>query len=148
MTDDQTPVADARTQAGKSIRTALVIAGAQLGGALLLTLAHKQGLIDSETTTRGVMVLIGLMLVVIGNAMPKKQEGPASPSLGHARARQSILRVGGWALTLGGLVWIAFWLFAPRDMATLGSVTAVAAASLVMVGYAIWRFRRLKSTSA
>ena len=76
MTDDATP------HLKGSVRGALILAGVQVGGALLLTLAHKPlGWIDGETATRGVMVLIGLMLVVIGNAMPKKQEGPPSQTV-------------------------------------------------------------------
>ena len=71
----------------KSIRTALILAGVQIVGALLLTLANKLGWISSEITTRGVMVLIGLMLVVIGNSMPKKQEGPPSQTVDEVAVR-------------------------------------------------------------
>lgn len=139
---------DATIRARNTIRNALILAGIQIIGALLLTLANKLGWIDSETTTRGVMVLIGLMLVVIGNAMPKQQEGPPEQTAGQVAARQSILRVGGWALTLGGLVWSALWAFAPRDLATIGSIAAVATAVAVMLAYAVWRFRRIDSTPA
>lgn len=137
MTDDAT------LRARKSIRGALILAGIQIAGALLLTVANKLGWIDSEATTRGVMVLIGLMLVVVGNAMPKQPEGPPEQTAGQVAARQSILRVGGWALTLGGLVWAALWAFAPRDLATVGSVAAVASAVAAMIVYAVWRYRRI-----
>ena len=136
---------DAAIRARKTIRNALILAGIQIVGALLLTLANKLGWIDSETTTRGVMVLIGLMLVVVGNSMPKTQEGPPEQTVGQVAARQSILRVGGWALTLGGLVWAVLWVIAPRDLATIGSIAAVATAVLVMFVYAVWRFRRINS---
>jgi hypothetical protein len=139
---------DATIRAKRSIRRALILAGIQIAGALLLTLANKLGWIDSETTTRGVMVLIGLMLVVVGNAMPKQQEGPPEQTVGQVAARQSILRVGGWALTLGGLVWAVLWVIAPRDLATVGSVAAVATAVVVMIIYAVWRFRRIDSHPA
>ncbi len=59
-------------------------------------------------------------------------------------SKQSILRAGGWALTLGGLVWVVLWLVAPRDVAT----PAVAGASVVTIAYAVWRYRRFKSPSA
>ena len=136
---------DATIRARKAIRNALILAGIQLVGALLLTLANKLGWIDSETTTRGVMILIGLMLVVVGNSMPKTQEGPPEQTVGQVAARQSILRVGGWALALGGVVWAVLWAFAPRDLATVGSIAAVAAAVVVMIGYAVWRLRRMNS---
>jgi hypothetical protein len=143
MTDDAT------LRAKKNIRSALVLAGAVLVGTLALTLAHKQfGWIDSETTTRGVMVLIGLMLVVVGNSMPKKQEGPPPQSVSEVATRQSILRVGGWAMMLGGLVWAILWAFAPRDLAQTGSIAAVATSVVVMLVYTVVRFRAHRRSSA
>ena len=140
---------EATIRAKKSIRSALILAGAMLVGTLLLTLAHKQfGLIDSETTTRGVMVLIGLMLVITGNGMPKKQEGPPSQTIGDIATRQSITRVGGWALLLGGLVWNVLCAFAPRNVAQVGSIAAVATAVVVMFAYTVWRYRRGRSSAS
>jgi hypothetical protein len=136
MTDDAT------LRARQSIRGALLTAGGILVGSALLTIAHKVfGWIDSETTTRGVMVLIGLMLVATGNGMPKKQEGPPSQTIVEIVVRQSVTRVGGWALLLGGLVWTALWLFAPRDIAQVGSIAAVATAVVVMLVHTVWRYR-------
>ena len=65
--------------ARKRIISALIIAGVQVGGALLLSYARKQGMIDGETVTRGVMVLIGLGLAAFGNTMPKMLD-VAAPS--------------------------------------------------------------------
>jgi hypothetical protein len=138
---------DATLRARKSIRGAIALAAIQVVGALLLTLASKLGWIDSETATRGVMVLIGLVLVVVGNNLPKTQEGPPSQTVGDVAARQSITRVGGWALMLGGLVWVILWTVAPRDLAQFGSIAAVASAVVVMLGYTVWRFRRRSSAN-
>lgn len=135
MTGNPTPHA-----VGKTIRTALVIAAAQVGGALLLTSARSQGMIDEETVTRGVMMLIGLSLAVYGNAMPKTLDGPPSQSLRDVAARQAILRVGGWAMVMGGLAFAILWALAPRDVALIGSMTAVGSATIVTVGYTAWRF--------
>jgi hypothetical protein len=137
---------DATLRAKQSIRSALVLAGAMLGGTLLLALANKLGWINSDLTTRGVMVLIGLMLVIIGNAMPKKLEGPVPPSVGVAALRQAISRVGGWAMTLGGVAYAGLWAFAPRDVALIGSVSAVLLAVAVMFGYALWRIAASRSS--
>jgi sterol desaturase/sphingolipid hydroxylase (fatty acid hydroxylase superfamily) len=139
---------EATLRARKSIRNALVLAGVQIAGALLLTLANKAGWIDSETTTRGVMVLIGLMLVVIGNALPKQQDGPPAQTVSEAVVRQSITRVGGWALLLGGIIWTVLWAIAPRDVAQVGSIAAVATASAIMIAYAIWRYTAHRRSSA
>lgn len=124
--------------AGKSIRSALILAGAQVGGALLLALANREGLIDEETKTRGVMVLIGLCLAAIGNRMPKTLDGPPPRSVSLAALRLSVLRLGGWALMLGGAVFAGLWAFAPRDVAFVGSLTAVGAAMVVTIGGCAW----------
>jgi len=140
---------DATLHAKKSIRRSLALAGFVVAGSLLLTVAHKIfGWIDSETTTRGVMVLIGLMLAAVGNSMPKQQEGPPPQSVGEISARQSITRVGGWAMLLGGLIWAGLWAFAPRGLAQVGSIAAVATAVVVMLAYTIWRFRAYRRSSA
>lgn len=122
----------------KSIRSALILAGIQLGGALLLAFASAMGLIDDETKTRGVMVLIGLCLAAIGNSMPKTLDGPPPESVSLAALRQAVLRLGGWALMLGGLAFAGLWAFAPRDVAFVGSLTAVGAAMVVTVGGCGW----------
>ncbi|GAB2497559.1 hypothetical protein GCM10027084_08320 [Pseudoxanthomonas sangjuensis] len=125
--------------AWKNIRAALVIAGVQIGGALLLTFLRKQGVIDGETTTRGVMVLIGLGLAAYGNRMPKSLEGPPPPSPGLAATRQAVQRVGGWAMTLAGLAYAGLWAFASRDVALVGSLVVVGASVAVTLGYIAWR---------
>jgi hypothetical protein len=141
---------DATNRANKAIRSALILAGVQLVGALMLTLADKVfGWIDSETATRGVMVLIGLMLMTIGNGMPKQQEGPPSQTVQDIAVRQSITRVGGWMMMLGGLIWVGLWAFTPRDLAEVGSIAAVGTTTLVMIVYAIWRIRiHLRSSAS
>ena len=123
---------------GKDLRANLVLAVVQLGGALLLLLASKQGWIDDETRTRGVMVLIGLCLAAIGNRMPKTLDGPPPRSVSLAALRQSVLRLGGSALMLGGVVFAGLWTFAPRDVAVVGSLTAIGAAMTVTIGGCAW----------
>jgi hypothetical protein len=122
--------------AKKRILSALIIAGVQVGGALLLTYARKQGMIDGETVTRGVMVLIGLSLAAFGNTMPKTLDGPPR-SIGQSTAAQSVLRVGGWAMVLSGLAFAALWAFAPRGAAEIASVAVVAAGMAFMLGYTV-----------
>lgn len=138
----------ATIRAKQSIRFGLILAGIQLGGALLLVLAQRLGWIDSDITTRGVMILIGLCLAVYGNAMPKSNEGPPPQTTGEIAVRQSIMRLGGWVMTIGGLVWAALWTFAPRDWAVVGGIAAVLAATLVMVFYAVLRYRAYRSSAS
>jgi hypothetical protein len=124
--------------ASGSLSSAFILAGVQIGGALLLALANQQGLIDDETRTRGVLVLIGLCLAAIGNRMPKTMDGPPPRSVSLAALRQSVLRLGGWALMLGGVVFAGLWACAPHDLALVGSLTAVGAAMLVTIGGCGW----------
>jgi hypothetical protein len=94
------------------------------------------------------MALIGLMLISMGNAMPKQQDGPPAKSVGEITTRQAITRVGGWAMMLGGLAWVVFWLFTPRDVATIGSMASVFGAVLIMLVYSVWRYRAHRRSSA
>lgn len=133
---------------GQSIRSALILAGIQLGGASLLAFASSEGLIDDETRTRGVMVLIGLCLASVGNRMPKTLDGPPPKSVSLAALRQAVLRPGGWALMPGGLAFAGLWAFAPRDVAFVGSLTAVGVAMVVTVGgCAWWAFNHHRSSA-
>ncbi|RZJ03194.1 MAG: hypothetical protein EON89_12430, partial [Brevundimonas sp.] len=138
------PHTEARAQARKQIVGALVLAGAVIGGALVLTLLKTRGVIEAETASRGVQVVIGLMLAWYGNFMPK-QPGGARRSVRAQAVTQAALRVGGWAMTLGGLAYAALWAFAPRDVADWASVVVVAGAMAVTVGYAAWRGVRCRA---
>lgn len=140
---------EATTRAKQRIGRALIHTGALLAGTLLLTIAHKIfGWIDNDTTTRGLMVLMGLFLAAMGNSMPKQMDGPPPQTPQLAAVRQAVTRVGGWAMLLGGLVWTVLWAFTPRDFAEVGSVVAVGFGSLVMLGYAVWRYRVHRRSSA
>ena len=116
----------------------LKLAAVMVGGALLLTLARKQGWIDQEVVTRAYNVILGLALAAYANAIPKMY-GPPPQTLHHATLAQAVRRVASWALTLAFLVWTALWVFAPRDIAQIGSIAAVGASVAVMFGYSIWK---------
>jgi hypothetical protein len=140
---------EATIRARQSIRRALVQTGALLVGTLLLTVAHKLfGWIDNDTTTRALMVLFGLFLAAMGNTMPKQNDGPPSPTPELVAVRQSITRVGGRAMLIGGLVWAVLWAFAPRDVAQVGGILAIVTAVIVMLVHAVWRFRAHRRSSA
>lgn len=143
-------MSDAATlRAKQSIRRALIQTGALLVGTLALTVSHKLlGLIDQETTTRGIMAIFGLFLAAMGNAMPKQQDGPQPDTPQLVAVRQSILRVGGWAMVIGGLVWAVLWAFAPRDVAQIGGIAALGSAVAVMLVHAVLRYRAHRRSSA
>lgn len=125
-------------RAKKEILFGLKLAAVMIGGALLLTLARKQGWLDAEQVMRGNNVIIGLALAAFCNLMPKRMTGTPR-TMHHATLAQSIGRVGGWAMTLAFLVWCALWAFAPLELARIGAIAAVGAGVAVMIGYTVWK---------
>ena len=83
----------------KNIRASLLIGGAQVAGALLLTFARKQGWIDAEGVTRGVMVIIGLGLAATAvaggqNHEAQGQDRQGAQGLCHAGSQGGFGRTG------------------------------------------------------
>jgi hypothetical protein len=117
----------------KYIVPGLLSALAVVGGALLLKYLQSTGLAPTDSAERGTMVLIGLLLAVNSNLIPKE----AAPS--SARVL-SLSRLAGWGFTLGGLGFAAVWAFAPRESAALASIAAVAV-PLILVLAACLLFR-------
>lgn len=95
--------------------------------ALAASWARKQGYVDSETVTRIVIGLNGLMIAWIGNRMPKM----AAPTAAIGKVK----RVGGWAMVLSGLVYAALWAFAPISVAVAAGCAAIIAGILVTTTY-------------
>ena len=108
--------------------------------ALASTYARKLGYIEPETVTRIVMCATGLMVAWFGNRMPKK-------FVPNAWARQAA-RVGGWSMALSGLVYAAFWVFAPAQVAVVGGSAAVILGILVTICYCVSLRRKAKAPPA
>ena len=120
----------------KEILFGLGAASLILGAAAASRYGQSAGLIDGDTGKRVVQVVIGLYLAWYGNRMPKSV-GKWS-SLGGARWSQSVLRVGGWSLTLAGLAHALLWATQPMPVARPAAMIVVATATLVTMGYAVW----------
>lgn len=125
-------------RAKKEILFGLKLAAVMIAGALLLTLARKQGWLDVEQVMRGNNVIIGLALAAFCNVMPKRMTGTPR-TMNHASLAQSIGRVSGWAMTLAFVVWSALWAFAPLELARIGAVAAVGVGVATMIGYTVWK---------
>ena len=123
----------------KRLTFSLAVAGVILGAAALLRYADGAGYIDGDFARRSMQVLIGLVLALYANYMPK-DIGRARGSLRAAEAAQAALRMGGWSITLAGLASAALWAFAPLAFADLASMLVVATALLVTLVYAGWAF--------
>ncbi|MDO9587513.1 MAG: hypothetical protein Q8R45_02715 [Brevundimonas sp.] len=126
----------------------IALAILMLGSALALRYAENAGAIGADDARRAIQVLIGLMLAGYANLMPKRGRGVGS-LLAQARV-QTALRIGGWSLTMAGLAYAGLWAFAPLEIADTAGLFAVAAATLLTLGYAVWAFtacRRDRGTS-
>lgn len=119
----------------KQIVRALGLAGVMLGGAVVLTLAKRAGYIDEDLTLRGIMVLIGLMMIVYANDIPKAV-------IKKTARGQAMQRVAARALVLAYLAYVAVWIFAPMSLANgLAMIPVALAAGWIAVACLISRTR-------
>ena len=125
---------------------AIALAALIIGAALSLGYAEDAGWIGDDTAKRTMQVLIGLMLAAYANMMPKQLGRPRSSPRAEAAA-QSVLRVGGWSLTLASLVYAGLWAFAPLDLANIASMIVLGGATAFMLGYSVWAFMSCRSRS-
>lgn len=112
----------------KEILVGLAWAAAIMLVALAARFAREHGFIDPETTQR-VVAMNGLVIAYYGNRAPKA----IAPS---ALARQ-VARFSGWVLALSGLVYAAFWAFAPLPLAMTIGTGSLAAGVIMIIGYCI-----------
>jgi len=131
----------------KRISFALAVAGFLLAAAAGLRYAESLDLISAETARRTVQVIVGLILAVYGNYLPKESTR-AGATVCVALRSQSALRVGGWSMTLAGLAQAGLWAFAPLSLANVASMIAVASATLITIVYSGWIFWSRKRPAA
>lgn len=106
--------------------------------ALVASYARNIGMIDQESVQRLVLGATGLMVAAFGNRMPKA----FAPTV----AAQQVKRVGGWSMTISGLIYAALWAFAPFDTAVVGGSAAIVAGMVVTFAYCFRLRSRLKAT--
>ena len=97
--------------------------------ALGATFARKLGYIDADAVTRLVLGATGLMIVAMGNRIPKT----FVPTAWGRQAK----RVAGWSLVLSGLAYAGLWAFAPFEVAIWGGCGAVMVGIAVTLGYCL-----------
>ena len=99
--------------------------------------------ISTETSHRMLGALLGSVVVVYANAIPKllvrRQGGTA-----HQAADQAARRFAGWSMVLGGVGYMLAWLVAPIGSAALIGGSLLATCTLV----ALVRGLRVGSTRA
>jgi uncharacterized membrane protein len=116
---------------GRRILRALGGAALILAAALGLAFARSRNLIDETLAERLSGAVIGLLLIVTGNAIPKTRDRHAEKNCSPSRT-QSLQRFAGWTFVLGGLGYTIAWLAAPIAYAgTVGMVFVAASVLLV-----------------
>jgi hypothetical protein len=116
---------------------AMALGGFILIAAATLKYAQAENAISPEVTRRSMQVLFGLMLAAYANVIPKDIGNWQASTRAVARS-QSVLRVGGWSLTLAGLAYAGLWAFAPLAVADVAAMPIVASALLITMGFGAW----------
>jgi uncharacterized membrane protein len=115
-----------------------------LAGAAILRYAQHAGMIGGDAARQLAQIAIGLGLAAYANVMPKRigrrRASPRAEALS-----QTTLRVGGWSLTLAGLIYAMLWAFAPSAADTAGMLV-IATAAVVTLGYALWAYASCRAS--
>lgn len=125
-----------RPGARRHIYNSLVGAGLLVTGALAVTSATTLETIPEDWSTRFGMIASALVLIVIGNGLPKKIEPGCSRTRGLA-----IQRLLGWTFVVTGIVALTVWLTLPLDLARVCGLAVYGVAVLFAIA-AIVRIRR------
>ena len=111
----------------------IILASLLMLGSLIATLAKQLELLDGDTIKRIVGINIGLMLIVLGNYMPKNRPA-ASDQCRCACSPQSnhIQRFLGWTFVLAGILYALAWIVLDLDQAPVAIVFAFPAAIAII----------------
>ncbi|MFG0298050.1 MAG: hypothetical protein ACF8K1_00395 [Phycisphaerales bacterium JB047] len=115
---------------GSIIMASLILLGASIAIAL-----RDAGAIEGDLLKRFVGVVIGAVLVVMGNAMPKKlapTDCNGCRTTNHARA-QKLQRFMGWTFVLAGLIYMGIWITIDLDMTGTAVLFAFPAAIAIII---------------
>src|SRR3569833_1517636 len=118
-----------------SVASAILLVGVSVAMVIL----RRAGVID-DNPARGVMVIIGLLLALYSNMIPKTFSAKSARAL-------AVKRLAGWAFVLSGLGYAAVWMFAPFDSAPDLSMAVVAPATVLVLISCLWARWRPSSAS-
>lgn len=98
-----------------NLRRGLFGAGLIFSGALAVSLVTEMGILNDPESRRAGGVLMGLVLIVSGNLLPKAVRPMVSPDMSASCARKTERRAGA-IMVAGGFFYTATWIFAPVEM--------------------------------
>ncbi len=115
------------------IRRSLLIAAIYLLTAVLLNELRQRQVVSAETVVRLIGMLMGSVVLVSANAIPKRLVPLARLSCDPAR-EQTLRRFGGRVLVLGGLGYTLAYALAPIAIDSTLAICLLAPAVLVVAG--------------
>jgi NADH:ubiquinone oxidoreductase subunit 6 (subunit J) len=128
---------------------AIILASLLLLGAMIATVAKQLELLDGDVIKRIIGMNTGLMLIVLGNYMPKKNQAAASQcGCASKPTSNNIQRFIGWTFVLGGLLYTGAWIVFDLDQAGIAILFAFPGAIAIILAarFAYLRFSNTKST--
>ncbi|MFC5551064.1 hypothetical protein [Massilia aerilata] len=118
---------------GHPIRRPLWIAAIYLLTSVVLNALRQHQILSAEMVERLMGMLMGAVVVVSANAIPKKLVPLTRLSCDPAR-EQTLRRLGAWTLVLGGLGWTLAYAIAPITIASTLAICLLAPALFVVAG--------------
>lgn len=113
------------------IKRGLIIAGLLILASAVLELLSPSYL-SRDVELRILGLLTGGVVLLYANLVPKAIT-PRISACGDPKVEQSIRRLTGWALALGGIAYAIVWMIAPIQYATALAVSVLGASVLVVV---------------
>src|SRR5215470_16984693 len=108
--------------------------------AAALAFAQKMGLLHAAEVQRGLGLIIGVMVIVTGNYLPKVRPLNA-PGVNPSTAATAAERFAGWILVLVGIGYVGLFAFAPLDLARkISAILGITAIVLIAADWA-WLIR-------
>lgn len=122
---------------------AIILASLLLLGSMIATVAKQLELLDQDTIKRIIGINTGIMLIVLGNYMPKKSSGSSGSCNCDTIKSSRIQRFMGWIFVLGGIMYTLSWIIFDPDQA--GTAILFAFPVAIMIIFAL-RILYIRST--
>lgn len=137
----------------REIVGSIVLASLILLGAITLSVLQTAEVIDGDISKRMIGVILGAVLVFLGNAMPKKlapidAQGNCAANCDPVR-NQRIQRFLGWTFVIAGLLYMGVWMLVDLDKTGFAVLLTfpVAVGLIMLTRLVILRSVRIKASA-
>ena len=123
----------------------IACAGGILSLSLIAALAEESYLIDGDVAKRSVGVMLGALLMLMGNVMPKKLAPLDDSERTRAGKTQATQRFVGWLFVIAGLLYAVVWMVVDLEQTAIATLLTFPVACLVIV---VVRMLYVRATTA